>query len=200
MPAKRYDRAYFDRWYRNRRTRLHHRAMVERKVALALHAAEYLLGRRVKSVLDVGCGEAPWQPILHRLRPSARYAGVDSSAYAVRRFGRRRNIRLGTFGTLGELGLEGPYDLAVCSDMLHYVPAPEIGPGLRAFADLLGGVAFIEVFTSADAIVGDMREIQRRPPSFYARRFRAAGLIPCGLYCFVRGDFGPGLTAFERGG
>jgi SAM-dependent methyltransferase len=196
---KRYDREYFERWYRDERTRVHVSGALERKVHFAIAAAEYLLERPIRSVLDVGCGEAPWQPIVHRLRPAARYAGVDSSEYAVKRFGRKRNIRLGTFGTLDRLGLEGPFDLIVCSDVLHYVPARELRPGLEAIADLLFGVAFIEVFTGADRIEGDLHEMKRRRPIAYDRAFRAAGLVHCGLYCFVRADFAPGITAFERG-
>jgi SAM-dependent methyltransferase len=199
MAAKRYDRAYFERWYRDPRTRIHLRATVARKVRLALHAAEYLNQRPVRSVLDVGCGEAPWQPVLARLRPGIRYAGVDSSGYAVHRFGRARGIRLGRFDELGGLGLVGPFDLVVCSDVLHYVPAPELRRGLEALAGLLGGVAWIEVFTSTDSILGDFREMKRRPPAFYERLFREVGLVHCGLYCFVRRDFGLGLTAFESG-
>src|SRR5262245_38669562 len=144
-----YDRAYFERWYRNERTRVHARGALERKVRFAVGAAELLLERPIRSVLDVGCGEGVWQPLIHELRPEVRYAGVDSSAYAVRRFGKRRNLRLGTFGELGELGLEGPFDLIVCSDVLHYVPAEEIPRGLEALAELLHGVAFIELFTGA---------------------------------------------------
>jgi SAM-dependent methyltransferase len=199
LPAKRYDRTYFERWYRDPATRIHVGAMVERKVRLALHATEYLIQRPVRSVLDVGCGEGPWQPILRRLRPGVRYTGVDSSAYAVRRFGRRRNLRLGTFGALGTLGLRGPFDLVVCSDALHYVPGPELRRGLRALVDLLDGVAWIEVFTREDSITGDFHDMKRRPAKFYERAFREAGLVPCGLYCFVHEGFAPGLTTFERG-
>jgi SAM-dependent methyltransferase len=198
MP-KQYDRAYFERWYRDPRTRIHLRAAVERKVRLALAATEYLTQRPVRSVLDVGCGEGPWQPILRRQRPGVRYVGVDSSEYAVRRYGRARDLRLGSFGALGELGLEGPFDLIVCSDALHYVPDEEVRPGLRALAGLLGGMAWMEFFTSADRITGDFREMKRRPPAFYDRHLRAAGLVHCGLFGFVRADFAPGVTAFERG-
>ena len=67
-------------------------------------AAEHLLGYRMKSVLDVGCGEGPWRAHLKKLRPGVRYAGMDSSAYAVKRYGRTRDIRLGTVGALGEAG------------------------------------------------------------------------------------------------
>ena len=199
MSPKRYDRAYFERWYHAPATRIHLGILVERKVRLALAAAEYLSQRPVRRVLDVGCGEGPWQPILKRLRPGVRYTGVDPSEYAVRRFGRRRNLRLGTFGTLGELGLEGPYDLIVCSDALHYVPARELPRGLSALAGLLDGMAWIEVFTRADSIAGDFHEMKRRSPAFYDRHFRAAGLVHCGLYGFVREDFALGVTAFERG-
>jgi len=196
---KRYDRAYFDRWYRNPRTRIHVRAAVERKAALAVAAAEHLLQRPIESVLDAGAGEGAWQPILKRLRPRVRYAGVDSSEFAVRRWGGRRNLRLGSFGDLGQLGLDGPFDLIVCSDVLHYVADAELAPGLAALHALLGGVAWIEVFTSADSITGDFREMKRRSPERYDRLLRGAGLVHCGLFAFVRDDFAPGVTAFERG-
>lgn len=196
---KLYDRRYFDRWYRDDGTRIHVKGQLERKVHFALHAAEQLMERPVQSVLDIGCGEAPWQPVLHALRPGIRYAGVDSSTYAVKRFGRKRNIRLGTFGELPALGLDGPFDLTVCADMLHYVPTPELQPGLDELADLLGGMAFIEVFTSADQIEGDLKDMVKRSPAVYDRAFRRAGLVHCGLYCFVRDGFAPGLATYERG-
>ena len=194
-----YDRAYYDRWYRNPRTRIHRRGALERKVALAVSAAEYILERPVATVLDVGCGEGPWHPVLKRLRPRVRYAGVDSSEFAVRRWGRRRNLRLGTLGALADLGFDGPFDLVVCSDVLHYVPRSELEPGLTELRRLLGGLAWIEVFTSADSITGDFRDMKRRSPASYLRLFRRVGLVPCGLYSFIRDDFASGVTAFEKG-
>ena len=196
---KSYDRAYFDRWYRGARTRVHSKGALERKVRFTVHAAEYLLERPIRSVLDVGCGEGVWQPLLAVMRPGVRYAGVDSSAYAVRRFGRARNLRLAKFAELGALGLEAPFDLIVCSDLLHYVPSRELRTGIEALAEMLGGVAFIEVFTGADRIEGDLIEMKRRRPIVYDRLFRDAGLVHCGMYCFVRADFAHGITAFERG-
>ena len=47
------------------------------------------------------------------------------------------------------------FDLIVCSDVLHYVPTPELKRGLRGIAEMLDGVAFLELFTSRDAPDGD---------------------------------------------
>ena len=44
MP-KQYDKAYFDRWYRGRKTRVSTHAEVRRKVALAVTVTEYFLRR-----------------------------------------------------------------------------------------------------------------------------------------------------------
>lgn len=184
--GKRYDRAYFDRWYRDPGSRVVDGRALARKARLALSAAEYLLERPVRTVLDVGCGEGGWGRALRRLRPRIRYTGVDGSAYVVRRFGASRNIVRGTVGTLDTLPLAGPFDLVVCCDVLHYVGADELTRGLPALASLVGdGVAYVELFTSADEIEGDLRGFHRRPPSFYRARFARAGLVPKGLNVYV---------------
>ena len=195
--AKRYDRAYFDRWYRDPRHAVILEGVLERRVKLALSAAEYLLERPVRRVLDVGCGEAPWRRVLRRLRPRLAYTGVDSSEYVVARYGRRRGIRRGTVGELGRLGLQGPYDLIVCSDVLHYVPTREVRAGLRAIARLLGGLAFLEAFAAGDPIEGDRRGLQARSAAHYRRLFREAGLTPVGLHSYVGRRIAGQLVALE---
>src|SRR5215212_1477143 len=116
---KRYDRAYFDRWYRHPRHRVSSPAVLRRKVAMVVAIAEYQLGRPVRSVLDVGCGEAPWRGALRRVRPHVHYVGVDASPYVVARYGRSRNIRRGTFGGLDAVVLDEPFDLIVCADVMQ---------------------------------------------------------------------------------
>src|SRR5579871_2621667 len=127
-----YDRAYYDRWYRHPRTRVSTRPARERKARLALAVAEYFLERPVRSVLDVGCGEGEWRSVLRRLRPGIHYTGVDASQYAIRRYGKRRNIKLGSFNNFDELRLSKFYDLVVCADALQYVTAPDVAAGLLA--------------------------------------------------------------------
>ncbi len=195
---KEYDRSYFDAWYRSPERRVTSRAEVQRKVRMAVGVTEHLLGRKIRSVLDVGCGEGVWQPILQRLRPGSRYAGVDASEYVVQRFGNRRNIRLGTFGDLDAIGLAAEYDLIVVCDVLHYLRAPELRRGLAVIADHLGGVAYLEAYTRADEITGDMDGFSRRTAREYRRMFQEADLRPVGLHCFVHGVTGPTLTDLEE--
>ena len=196
MPrGKRYDRAYFDRWYRDRR--IGSAADLARTVALAVAMTEQLLARPLRSVLDVGAGEGRWQPLVHRLRPRARYAGVDSSAWAVGRWGRRRNLRLGAIETLDQLGLDGPFDLVVASDILHYLPTAVLRRGVAQLVGLLGGVAFLPVFTAQDDIEGDHAQFQRRSAATYRRLFAQAGLIPLGMYGWTLQARRPDLAKLE---
>src|SRR5206468_7707617 len=89
---KSYDRAYFDRWYRDPVDRVATGDSLRRKVRMAVSIAEFLLGRRIRTVVDIGCGEAPWYRALRALRKEVRYIGVESSEYALERYGAARNI------------------------------------------------------------------------------------------------------------
>src|SRR5262245_59231258 len=109
-----YDKAYFDKWYRHPSHRVKSATDIARQLRFIVSATEYLLERPVRRVLDVGSGEGNWLPPLRRLRPNVHYYGVDASEYAVSKWGKRRNIRLGTFGTLGALGLPADFDLVLC--------------------------------------------------------------------------------------
>lgn len=195
--TKRYDKSYFDKWYRDPGSRMWARADVERKVRMALGVAEYVLDRKVRSVLDVGCGEGTWQVILKRMRPTIRYTGVDDSAYVVERFGKRRGIRRGRLGSLAALELEGPFDLVVCCDVLHYVATPELRTGLAVIADLALGPCYLEAYTSADDVAGDHGYFQRRSPTVYRRLFREAGFVPVGPHCYVEKKMAHMLVALE---
>lgn len=197
-PTKRYDEAYFDRWYRDPAHAVGSRADLARHVHFAVVVTEQLLCRPLRSVLDAGAGEGRWQPLLHRLRPRARYAGVDSSEWAVARHGRTRNIRLGTLETLGELGLDGPFDLVVAADVLHYLPTPNLRRALAELVPLIGGVAFLPCFTAEDASEGDHHGFQARRASTYRRLFADAGLIPIGMHAWTLRSRRRELSALER--
>jgi SAM-dependent methyltransferase len=198
MPTKRYDRAYFDKWYRNPRWRVGSRAELRRKVAMVVALAEYYLDRPLHNVLDVGCGEAAWRAPLKQLRPEIDYLGLDASEYVVARYGRSRGIRLARFGQLGELRFGRRFDLIVCSDVMHYLPAAEIRRGLSGFGELLEGMAFLEVYTRSDLTVGDNRGYFARTPAWYRKAFTDAGLMSCGTQAWLSPRLMRPVSALER--
>lgn len=192
---KRYDRDYFDRWYR--RGGIGGRQRLARKVALAVATAEYHLERPVRTVLDVGCGEGAWRAPLLKLRPKLRYIGFDSSEYAVGRHGARRNLHHARFADFEHLRPCPPADLVVCADVLHYLQARELDRGLPGLAELCGGVAFLETFAREDAAEDDEDGFFGRPGAFYRRRFEAAGFRALGSHCWLSPALVPGATALE---
>jgi len=190
-----YDKAYFDRWYRNPLHRVSTPASVARKARLVVAVAEYYLGRRVRTALDVGCGEGQWQPALKRL--GIRYTGIDPSPYAIRRFGRRRRLVLGSFGNLPRLA--SSYDLLICCDALYYVPDDELIIGLEILAQRLAGIAFLEAYPADVRLDGDISGMVPRTAAFYRRVFRNAGLVSCGSHCYAGPALQDRVTELERG-
>lgn len=197
MKEKVYDRAYFDRWYRD--GGIGGRRRLARKVALAVATAEYHLERPLRHVLDIGCGEGAWRAPLLKLRPQAHYLGFDGSAYAIARFGRRRNLHCARFGDFAALRPCPPVDLLVCSDVLHYLSARELDRGLPGLAGLCGGVAFLETFAREDRAEGDEDDFRQRPASFYRKRFAAVGFRPLGSHCWLSPALAGHATALESG-
>ena len=198
MKEKTYDRAYFDRWYRDPRHRVRASGETRRKVQMVLGLAEYYLGRTFTNVLDIGCGEGIWRAPLRALRPGIDYLGLDSSEYAIRRYGRSRNLRPARFADLAELRFDRRFDLIVCSDVVHYLRAAELRNGLSGFQELLGGLAFIELFTSRDPVDGDTKGFFARSPRWYRERFAEAGLMACGSHCYLAPDLKRSVSELER--
>lgn len=199
-PTKRYDRDYFERWYRRGGSRLEPPAALRRRAAMAVAVAERWLERPIRNALDVGCGEARWRAELRRLRPRLRYVGVDPSEYAVARYGRSRSIVRAGFGELPALELGGAFDLVICADVLHYLSDAELARGLPALASRVAGLAYLEVLTAADPIEGDHAGLILRPPARYERAFRRLGLTGVGGHCWLAPGLADAPAALEKAG
>lgn len=197
-PADYYDKAYFDKWYRHPKHRVKSKLDIHRQLSFVVAATEYIFERPVRSVLDVGAGEGNWGVALKKLRPSARYFGVDPSEYAVERYGKQRNIRLGGFGNLDRLGLPDDFDLILCCGVLNYVSVGDLATGLRTMTRLCVGTAYFEVFSSADDASGDFSRAAARSPAVWRRTFRAAGWEALGLHLYLRKDMAGVAAALER--
>jgi SAM-dependent methyltransferase len=193
--SKHYDADYFQRWYRE--GGIGDRQRLARKVALAVATAEYHLERPIRSVLDIGCGEGAWRAPLSNLRPKAAYLGFDASEYAVRRYGRTRNVHFARFADFEALRPCPPADLLVCSDVLHYLPVRELDRGLPGLAALCGGVAFLETFTARDSAEGDEHDFRKRSAAFYRNRFEAQGFRQLGSHCWLSPGLADSATELE---
>ena len=194
--TKRYDREYFDHWYRGS-NRIATEAEVRRKVTMAVSIAEFFLRRPIRSVLDVGCGEAPWFEHLRALRPKSSYHGIEASDYAVATFGRERNIRRGTVGELVALETSRRYDLVVCADVLHYVSDRDARHGVAAMSRLSRGLVYLEVLTAEDDIIGDLNGFLRRPAKWYRQLCTRNGLTFVGPYCWLAADMHDTMAELE---
>ena len=160
--------------------------------------AEYYLERPVRTVLDVGCGEGNWLPAVISIRPKIRYTGVDASTYAVDRFGKKRNIRLGSFATLDEIGLKEDYDLIVCSDTLFYLPLTELEQGIASLAHRSAGVAFLELYTGEDSLIGDFPNEGLQSASFYRKMLTRHGFLSVGSHCYLGPDMAERAMQMEH--
>ena len=183
--SKPYDLNYFNHWYRNPATRVVNRAALARRVSLAVGLAEFALQRPVRSVLDIGCGEGAWRSQILKLRPKASYLGLDSSEYAIARYGKTRNLAYARFAELDTLRPGPPADLLVCADVMHYVPAQQLQRGIRGFDELCRGIAYLECFCKPDQIEGDTEGFIPRHPDFYRRLIEAQGFKPFGPFTWL---------------
>jgi SAM-dependent methyltransferase len=195
---KTYDADYFKRWYQA--DQAGGAARLARKVALAVASAEYYLERPIRSVLDIGCGEGAWRAPLLKLRPRVQYLGFDSSAYAIQRYGRSRNLHMAKVGDFAWLRPCAPVDLLVCSDVMHYVSSRELRPALEGFAELTGGVAFLEAFSAEDEFDGDHEGFQARPARWYRSGLKNAGFTALGSHCWLSPALAGHAAALERAG
>ena len=135
------------------------------------------------------------------MRPKVHYTGVDSSEYAVARFGVSRNIRLGTIDSLDRMRLRREYDLILCVGMLNYLDPAQLRAGLTHLYELAHGVVYLEVFTSRDTgVFGDTRGARLRSPAWYRTRFRDARFLSCGMHCYIPDWLREHTAAMERCG
>ncbi len=193
-----FDRRFYDKWYRTERHRVRTPAQLRRHLALAVATAEQLLERPVRRVLDVGAGEGDWGVALRSLRPRATYVGLESSAYVLGRYGKRRGIELGTFGTLDQRRDLHRYDLVLCVDVLHYLERTEVVRGVAALGAELRGVALLHLFAREDRIEGDVHGMRRQSARWYRDTFKAAGLTATGLGHWVGPSLAENLASLER--
>ena len=143
MKKFKFDRAYYDRWYRNDETRTF---MTEYTPVIVRFVLAYLdyLEVEVKTVLDAGCGLGHWQTALKDLDQDVRYHGLETSDYLCRELGWER-------GSIADYQAEEPFDLVVCQGVLQYLSDAECKAAIDNLATLCSQALYLEVLTRRDA-------------------------------------------------
>jgi hypothetical protein len=116
----------------------------------------------------------------------------------VERFGKKRNIQLGSFAALEEIGLSEEYDLIVCSDTLFYLPLSELELGIASLAHRAAGVAFLELYTDEDSLVGDFPKAGLQSASFYMKMLARHGFLSVGSHCYLGPDMAERAMQMEK--
>jgi len=191
-----FDRAYYQRFYEDPKTRVNDRAQVAK---LADFVCSYLhyLELPVRRMLDVGCGVGHWQSLLRRQFPSARYQGVEFSAYLCERYGWEQ-------GSVVDYQAKQPFDLVICQGVLPYLGARDAKAALDNLGALCRGALYVEAVTKEDWDDGVLdkrrtdRSMQLRPARFY-RRALSAHFTPLGGGLWLSKRARVPVYALERG-
>lgn len=143
MKKFKFDRAYYDRWYRNDETRTF---MTEYTPVIVRFVLAYLdyLEVEVKTVLDAGCGLGHWGTALKDLDRDVRYHGLETSDYLCRELGWER-------GSIADYQAKEPFDLVVCQGVLQYLSDAECKAAIDNLATLCSQALYLEVLTRRDA-------------------------------------------------
>jgi 2-polyprenyl-3-methyl-5-hydroxy-6-metoxy-1,4-benzoquinol methylase len=137
-----FDKAYYDRYYRNPRTAVTTRAEMGRRAALIAAATDYL-GLPVRRILDAGCGMGLLRAPLLRHLKRAQYTGLEVSEYLAGRFGWQ-------LGALQSWRSRERFDLVVCYDVLQYLQREDARAAIRNLGRLCRGVLYVSALTRED--------------------------------------------------
>ena len=189
----RFDKRYYDRYYRSARTRV----ASERDVAvLGAFVCAYLAHLRipVRRVLDAGCGLGRWRKVIAAHLPRASYHGIEVSEYLCRELG-------WTHASIADYRPRGRFDLVVCQGVLQYLSQREAQAAIANLGRICRGALYLEVLTaedwreSCDRRATDGR-VNLRPARWYRRQL-ARDFHACGGGVFLHRDAGAVLYALE---
>ncbi len=174
-----FDKAYYDRFYRNPKTRAVTPAAARRQAGFIAAYLKYL-ELSPRSILDVGCGTGTVLKALEQAFPAARTEGLEVSAYLCRRYGWRH-------ASIVDYEARQIFDLVVCNDVLPYLDASECSQAIQRIGALCSHAAFLGILTQEDEANCDPRRTDAlqwsRPARWYRRRLgRLFVSVGGGLY------------------
>lgn len=154
----RFDARYYERFYRNPKTRATTPRAVRQQAAFV---AGYLkhLDVPVRRILDIGCGLGWMLRALQDEFPKARCTGVEFSQHLCRKNGWIQ-------GSVVDYTARTPYDLVVCHDVLPSLDARQCNAALANLARLSRGALYLGALAAED---WDHCDRARTDPNVYLR-------------------------------
>jgi trans-aconitate methyltransferase len=164
-----FDESYYQRFYKDRRTRVADRKSCELLAGFVFAYLDYLQ-IPVERVLDLGCGTGLWRREVRRRHPGAFYVGVEKSIYACRKYGWEQ-------GSVINYRAEDDFDLVICQGVLQYLGDGEAEAALDNLPRLAPSALYLEVLTAEDWKRNCNRErtdgqVHLRNATWYRKRLR----------------------------
>lgn len=170
--GKRFDKAYYDRYYRNPRTRAVTPAATQRQAGFIAAYLKYL-EIPVRRILDLGCGTGGLLRALGRLFPKADIEGVEVSEYLCATYGWVQ-------GSVIDYAPEQSANLVICNDVLGYLNDREAEAAILNLARCTSTALYGGVLTSEDLALCDRSRTDAdqitRPVAWYRERLAGAFL------------------------
>ena len=137
-----FDKAYYDRYYRNPRTRASSPAAAKRQAAFVSAYLRYV-ELTPRSILDIGCGTGALLKALQKEFPRAIVHGLEVSEYLCKRYGWER-------GSVVDYQGESTIDLVICNDVLPYLDDAACSTALQRIGALCAKAALLGILTTED--------------------------------------------------
>jgi len=167
--TSRFDKAYYDRFYRDPKTRAVTPAASRRQ---AEFIAAYLrhLEIPVQRLLDVGCGTGVLLRALARQFPRAQVQGVEISDYLCTKYGWIK-------GSVVDHQPARSADLVICNDVLGYLDDAECESAIRNLTTITASALYLGVLSREDIDLCDRSRTDdaqiARPAAWYRQRLAA---------------------------
>ncbi len=190
--SEQFDKAYYDRFYRNPDTRAVTPAAVRRQ---ARFIAAYLnhFELPVHQILDIGCGTGGLLRALGKTLPKAKLRGVEYSEYLCSKYGWQQ-------GSVVDVDA-GSAHLVVCNDVLGYLNDADCALALKNLAQHTEHALYLGVLTREDLALCDPERTDQaqsaRPVAWYRRRLKR-DFLPVGGGLYLRKPIDVTVWHLER--
>jgi SAM-dependent methyltransferase len=142
--SHRFDRAYYQRFYLDPKTRVYDQRKHAKLVSGVVNLVEWF-GVTLTDVLDVGAGLGWWGQWLRKHRPAVSVLSTELEPDVCRAWGH-------TQADLVTFRLPRTFDLVVCQGVLPYLDDAQAVRAIDNLAAMCGGVLYLEAITKEDVV------------------------------------------------